>query len=115
MYNGNMEPVCPQCHAPVRPTDYFCYNCGKNLKPAPQATNFETLAKYYIGSILLPPLGIIWGVKYLRQGDAKGRIHGFILIGITVLELIYLTIWTVNFINQINAQVNQQLNGLQGF
>lgn len=107
--------ACPQCHVPVRPTDFFCYNCGKNLKPAPPSTSIETLVMYYVGSVLLPPMGIIWGWKYVKATDQKARLHGWLLIGITVVELVLLTIWTIDFVHGINAQVNSQLNGLQGF
>jgi hypothetical protein len=103
----------------VRATDFFCFNCGKSLKPRPLATSFEALLMYYLGAVVLPPMGIIWGIKYLRQGNQTAKIHGAILIGITIIELIYVTIWTVNFMHtissQINGQLNGQPNGLQGF
>ena len=69
-----MEPMCPKCHAIVRPTDYFCYNCGKNLKPAPLSLAVDKLAMYYIGAVLLPPMGIIWGWKYYKEGNPTAKI-----------------------------------------
>lgn len=110
-----MEPTCPQCHAVVRATDFFCYNCGKNLKPKPLATTPETLLMYYLGSIFLPPMGIIWGIRYFRQESRASKVHGVILITMTIIELTLLAVWTVNVMNTINTQVNQQLNSLQGF
>ena len=109
-----MEPTCPQCHTAVRATDFFCFNCGKNLKPKPLATSLETLLPYYLGSIILPPLGLVWGIKYVRQQSRTAKIHGAVFIVITVIEVILLTVWTVNFVNTLQAQVNSQLNGLQG-
>lgn len=106
--------VCPQCHVPVRVTDFFCFNCGKNLRPKPLATSVQTLVMYYLGAIILPPMGIIWGLKYLRQGNQTAKIHGLILIILTIIELIVLTVWTVNLMQTINAHVGSQLNGLQG-
>lgn len=70
---------------------------------------------YYLGSIVLPPMGIIWGIKYLRQDSQTSKIHGIILIGMTVVELIFITVWSVNLFNTINAQVGNQINGMQGF
>lgn len=70
---------------------------------------------YYLGSIVLPPMGIVWGMRYIREQDQRAKFHGYIFIGLTVIELIVLTVWTVNFIHGINSAVNQQLNGLQGF
>jgi len=99
----------------VKQTDFFCYNCGKNLKEKPLSTALATQLMYYAGSVLLPPFGIIWGLRYLKQPDPVARRIGIINIALTVVSLIVTTIWAVNLINGINAQVNQQLNGLQGF
>jgi hypothetical protein len=109
-----MEPICPQCHTVVRPTDFFCFNCGKNLKPAPLSTGFEKLFMYYLGAVTLPPMGIIWGIKYLRQSGQTAKIHGALLIIITIVELILVTVWTIQFINTIQSQVGGQLNGVPG-
>lgn len=70
---------------------------------------------YYLGAIVLPPMGIVWGIKYVKEQDQKAKIHGIILIIITIIELIILTVWTMNIIKTINTQVGSQLNGLQGF
>lgn len=110
-----MEPSCPQCHVAVRTTDFFCYNCGKNLKPKPLPLKIESLILYYLGSIILPPMGIIWGLRYLKDDNQTAKIHGIILITITVVELIILTVWTFQFVNSAVSQANTQLNSLQGF
>jgi len=110
-----MESICPQCHTQVRPTDFFCFNCGKNLKPKPLSTSLETLFMYYLGALVLPPLGIVWGIKYIKQESQMSKVHGIVLIILTIVEIVVLTIWTINFINMINAQVGSQLNNLQGF
>lgn len=109
-----MEPTCPHCHTPVRATDYFCYNCGKNLKPKPLSTSFETLLLYYAGAVILLPMGFIWGMKYLRQESQTAKVHGVILIGLTIIECIVVTVWTVNFVSTVSGQFNSQLNGLPG-
>lgn len=112
---GNMNLTCPRCHTQVRETDYFCFNCGKNLKPKPVSTSIDTLLLYYLGTILLPPLGLWWGIRYLKNPDHPSKIHGLVLITITSIEVLLLVVWSVNFINNVNSQVNQQLNTLQGF
>lgn len=109
-----MESTCPQCHAQVRATDFFCFNCGKNLKPKPLSTSLETLFMYYLGAFVLPPMGIVWGIKYLKQESQVSKVHGIIFILLTIVEIIVLTVWTVNYANMINAQVGTQLNGFQG-
>ncbi len=106
--------TCPQCHVIVRSTDFFCYNCGKNLKPAPPSIAFEKLFMYYLGTILLPPMGIVWGIKYVKSENQNAKIHGMIMIVGTIIELILLTVWTVQFVNTVTSQVNGQLNGING-
>ena len=102
-----MDATCPFCHVQVRPADYFCYNCGKNLHPAPPSVTIESQAMLYIGSILLPPLGIYWGWKYIRAQDQKSRIVGFIAVGLTVIALLLAISWTMSLINSVGSQLNQ--------
>ena len=70
---------------------------------------------YYAGSILLPPLGFWWGIKYLKQPDAVSKRIGIVSMVLTTISFIITSVWLVNYINKLNATVNSQLNGLQGF
>jgi len=110
-----MEPTCPQCHTIVRPTDFFCANCGKSLKAKPLPTSLATEIMYYIGSLVLPPLGFWWGIKYLKQDGTASKRIGILCMVITTISFIVTSIWAVDTINKINAAVGGQLNGLQGF
>lgn len=114
VYNKFMEPTCLQCHAIVKLTDYFCANCGKNLKEKPLSTSPAMEILYYLGSLALPPLGIIWGIKYLRQADPKAKRIGVVSIILTLISGIITIIWTMNLINGVSAQLNSQLNGIPG-
>lgn len=110
-----MEPMCPVCHVAVRPADFFCYNCGKNLHQKPLATTKLTEYMYYAGSILLPPIGLWWGFKYLKQSDEASRRIGWICVILTIISSVVVTVWSVQLFQGINAQVNQQMQGIQGF
>jgi hypothetical protein len=110
-----MEPTCPQCHATVGPADYFCANCGKSLRAKPLPTSITTEIMYYIGSLVLPPLGYWWGIKYLKQTDAASKRIGILCMLFTTISLIVTSVWIVDYINKINATVGNQLNGLEGF
>ena len=44
-----------------------------------------TQAGIYVGSILLAPLGLVWGIRYLRQSDQKSKIIGIVAIVLTLL------------------------------
>lgn len=101
---------CPSCHQPVKPADYFCPNCGKNIHPRPPSTSFSGLLILGLKTILLPPLGFIWGFHYFRQSDNKSKVIGLIVIIVTLIETVWLTHVTISMVNTVNQQVNQQMN-----
>lgn len=107
--------ACPQCHAVMRPEYYFCFNCGKNLHPAPLSTSVATQAWIYIGSVILAPMGLVWGLRYLRQSNSKAKIVGVVSIVLTVITLIIMSKLITQYIYNVNEQVTKQLNGMQGF
>ena len=109
-----MDSKCPQCHSAVDPTDFFCPTCGKKLKHKPLSTGLISEMLYYLGSILLPPLGIWWGIKYLKQQDAASKRIGIVSIMLTVLSFIGTSVWAVNYFNTLSTTILPQLNSLQG-
>ncbi len=110
-----MESTCPVCHVIVRPTDFFCYNCGKNLHAPPPSTTKEEQIKLYLSSFLLPPMGIIWALPYVRQTDTKSKTVGYVAMGITVIAILMVAVQAMSLVNTINVQLNSQTQGLQGF
>lgn len=112
-----MEEIlnCPVCHVQIRPTDFFCSNCGKNLKAKPPSLSFGPVALLYVGSFLLPPLGFLWGYKYVKSPDATLKIVGFVAMALTTASLIATTMYTMNFVNKINEQVTKQMQSVEGF
>jgi hypothetical protein len=103
------------CHQDVKSSDYFCFNCGKNLKPKPPSTTGMKQLLVYLESIFLPPYGIIIGIRYLRQKENKAKVVGAIAVILTILSIIVFTKMTMNLINNINTQVNNQLQQFEGF
>jgi hypothetical protein len=110
-----LEGQCPTCHVKVKDMDYFCANCGANLKPVPPATSVGKQFRLYLGSILLPPMGIIWGWRYLKQDSPKSKLVGGVAILLTVVASIVVTVYTIKLMSQVNTKVNNQLNNLMGF
>lgn len=106
--------TCSVCHVTIRPSDFFCFNCGHNLKPTPPATSISTIVTLALGSIVLPPMGFIWSAKYLRSQDPKIRSIGLMLIAITVIVIIIAMRFTITTYNTAMKQVNQ-IQNLQGF
>jgi len=105
-------PVCPKCHQTVEPIDFFCRNCGTNLKAKPPDTSILAQLMLYVGSALLPPLGIIWAWRYLRQKDTKSRIIGLAAVVITIIELVVIAQISVSLVNTVNEQVYKQTQNL---
>jgi hypothetical protein len=106
--------MCDICHVHVRATDYYCFNCGKNLHPIPPSIRVESQLLLYIGSFLLPPMGIFWGWKYIAAKDTITRVVGLVAICITLISLFVSVKLTMNFINSIGSQMSQYQN-LGGF
>lgn len=111
----DIASLCPTCHTQVRETDYFCFNCGKNLHEKPPSITVTDQALLYAGSIFLPPMGFIWGWKYLKSTDQKTRYVGLVAWALTVAILIWATSYTMHIFTTVSKQVDSQLNGMGGF
>ena len=88
------ENICCYCRAPIAEADFFCPNCGKKLKDKPLSTSVAKQILAYLVSALLPPFGLIWAVKYIRQKDEtkRSRNIGIAIVIITVISLA-LNLW----------------------
>jgi len=108
----NTPSICPACGQPTSTDAIFCPHCGKQLKDAPLSTTAFTQTWIYLLSVLLPPLGLWPGIKYMKHGDPKTRQIGWIAIVLTVLSGI-ITIWaTFAFLNVYLSTLNESLNGI---
>ena len=107
-----MESItCPKCFATEIPLDaYFCPKCGAQLRTKSFSTSRLTQAGLYLGSLLLPPLGLWWAFKYYRIPDGKGKKIAIICSVLTIISLLiafYLwQIFTAGITQQINSQMN---------
>jgi len=85
------------------------------LRPKPLPTSISSQVILYLKSIIFLPLGIIWGIRYLRQPDKRSKIVGLITIILTIVIIVIATRATVNFIDTLNDQINSQLQIPLGF
>ncbi len=108
------SPICPSCHTEVRTNDYYCFNCGENLKPSPPSISASAQLKLYLKSAILPPFGLYWSIKYLKQPESKSKLVGVIAIVITLAIFIYLIVFTRNLVETVNEEVNRQLDSQLG-
>ena len=108
--------VCRYCKAEVPADAYFCPNCGKMLK---EKTTISRQIVIYFISIFLPPFGLWYVWKYLKQTDAKSKkiaIAALVLTIVSTAATIWLTIALMNSISQqvnsINSGTDYNLQGL---
>lgn len=109
-----MEPqlLCKYCKTNITALDFFCPNCGKQLKTKPMPIGLGKQIGIYLLSFLLPPLGLWPAIKYLRQEDTGSKRIGIAAIVLTVISVI-ITLWSFSaFLNLISGQLNSQINGL---
>ena len=107
---------CPSCGAEKKEGSKFCHNCGYEFKtvesganqdPSPNAQlnqspnpavqtseNSHTLAKVlgYIFAILIPLIGLIFGIYLWSRDEADAKKHGKIIIGLSIF------IWIISFL-----------------
>jgi len=106
------QPICPQCHLPVRPEYYFCPNCGQKLHVPPLSTSATSQVLLYLFSAVLPFIAYLaimkWqGVSYIRSSDPRARTIGWIALGILVVSSVLVFWWTTMWVNQqISAALN---------
>ena len=105
------EIVRPVCHTAIPATAYFCSNCGKPLKDSPPSALLSKQITVYLVSVFLPPFGLFYVWKYLKQSDRKLRIIGIAALILTVLSILA-ALWIANEINNLVGQSIDQLNNL---
>lgn len=98
--------LCQYCHFVLADNFYYCPNCGKKVKDTPLSKTLVTQLGIYALSILLPPLGLWPGIKYLRQKDKKLKIIGLTAILLTIISCIisFYAAWMLG--NNLNKQIN---------
>ncbi|OGZ27308.1 MAG: hypothetical protein A2427_03180 [Candidatus Nealsonbacteria bacterium RIFOXYC1_FULL_40_7] len=67
----------------------------------------------YAVSILLPPLGLWPGVKYIRQESKTAKTIGIVAIILTVISTVVGAWLLKGLVDQISQSVNSQLNNYQ--
>ena len=102
------QKICPACHLSLSESFYFCPNCGKKIKEPPVSTTVGKQVGIYAMSILLPPLGLWPGIKYLLQKDQKAKTIGIIAIVLTTFSTIITSWIAINFFNQLNKIIGSQ-------
>ena len=104
--------VCPKCSTIAVPGSRFCANCGMPLNTEPLKISLGKQVWIYCVSIFLPPLGLVWTIKYLRQKDPQPRRIALIAALLTIVSTI-VTLWaTLGIMQTVQSEVQTQLNAL---
>ncbi len=107
-----MDPkICQFCHSPISDNFYFCPNCGKKIHEPP-ITIAKQISVYAI-SLLLPPLGLWPGIKYVLQKEEKTKTVGIIAIILTIISTVITLLFFMNTLNSITSGAGSSLNQLQ--
>lgn len=73
----------------------------------PPSTSRSSLIILFLKTLLLPPFGLFWGYKYIRQSSSLSKAIGLAIIIITLLETIWVIQSTLTAYQTITTQVNQ--------
>jgi len=112
-----MEPlICPYCHTTLPYNSYFCFNCGKKVHEPP--ISVWTELKIYVYSILLPPIGLWYGYRYLTGKDSikdpAGKRVGLVAIILTVVVCIALVWQVLLIVKMFTEALNTAMGQMNG-
>lgn len=101
------QRLCSSCQFALPEGSKFCPQCGKKVES--EVITMGEQIKLYALSFLLPPFGLIPGIKNLTQKDPSRKRAGVIAIILTLVS-IGLSIWfSYGVISQVNTILNGQL------
>jgi len=102
---------CKECGHEISDEALVCPNCGKPQRDKAPAVSLSRQMTVYAVSLFLPPFGLWYAWKYLRQKDQKSKKIGYAAIILTIMSII-VTIW---LIEKTVSSINQSLNSVDIF
>ena len=99
--------TCKFCKSPTQESFYFCPNCGKKIKEPPFKFSLAKAITVIVAAFLIPPFGIIPGVKYFLKDDRRAQFVGLITIAVTILATGLMIIVTSRVLNYYKDAYNQ--------
>jgi hypothetical protein len=97
---------CKECGHEISDEAFTCPNCGKPQRDKTPSVSFSGQAFVYFVSLFLPPFGLWYVWKYLKQKDQKSRRIGYVALILTIASLA-ITIWlTQKTIDSLNQSLN---------
>ena len=109
--------TCPSCRCAAKTGAFFCERCGAALEKNSPSCSVGAQIKVYAVSALLPPFGLIYVRRYLKQPDRASRKIGWIALILTVVmtvATVWATVAAINFVNQsLNAMLGASISDPQ--
>ena len=99
---------CKECGQEISDEALVCPNCGKPQRDKPPSVSLSRQITVYSVSLFLPPFGLWYVWKYLKQKDGKSKKIGIAALILTVISII-VTIW---FAERLVNSINQALNSV---
>ena len=102
---------CKECGHEISDEALVCPNCGKPQRDKLPSVSLSRQAAVYFVSLFLPPFGLWYALKYLKQKDGKSKKIGVAALILTIISII-VTIW---FAERLVNSINQTLNSVNIF
>ena len=99
---------CKECGHEISDEALACPNCGKPQKEKTLSVSLSKQVTVYSVSLFLPPFGLWYAWKYLKDKDGKSRKIGITALVLTIISIIF-TVW---FAERLVNSINQTLNSL---
>jgi uncharacterized OB-fold protein len=97
---------CEECGHEIPDEALVCPNCGKPQKNKPLSTSLSGQMKVYSVSLFLPPFGLWYVYKYLKQKNSKSKKIGIVALILTIISVIGTICLTIGVMNSVNQAMN---------
>ena len=102
--------TCKFCKSAIQESFYFCPNCGKKIKEPPFKFSLGKSITIIVAAFLIPPFGIIPGIKYFLKDDRRAQFVGLVTIAVTIIAtglFIVVTARVINYYKDVSSQILQ--------
>ena len=97
---------CKECGHELSDEALTCPNCGKPQRDKPPSVSLSRQITVYFISLFLPPFGLWYAWKYLKQKDGKSKKIGITALILNIISII-IAIWFIErFVNSISQSLN---------
>lgn len=97
---------CKECGHEISDEALACPNCGKPQANRHPSVSLSTQITVYSVSLFLPPFGLWYVWKYLKQKDSQSKKIGLAALILTIISLIAMIWFTEKFVNSFNQALN---------